>query len=206
MVVRVHVRTTFEDDARFARDVAKKAAPLAMRNTLNDTAFAVRREVVGPLWESSFNVRNRRFPRAAFRVEKATLAKRKSALFERFDKQFVRLQASGGTKRPRKAGRLAIPLRYVRARRTSTGKIPKRLSPKGIQKRPDKFEEDGLIYIRPRRKPAVPLYLLRRSVEIPQRFDFFETCKRFGSLVFARLAPINFEKSVALVNRRSRLR
>lgn len=205
--MRVDIRSTLLDDRRFTENLRRRAMPLAIRNSLNDVAFDVRRTVVGPLWSKSFNVRNRQFPRAAFRVKKATRTRLVSELFDRFDRDWLRRQASGGTRRARGGRYLAIPLSYVRARRTRSGRVPKRLLPRTIQQK-GSFEEGKTVYVKVRKrdKAPTPMYTLRRSVFIPKRFPFFERVPRLGAASMRRNFPRNLELSVQRENRPGRLR
>ena len=85
-----------------------KQMPFAMSQALNSTAFDIRRQIVDRTYPQSFNVKNKRFANAMFRVEKASKRKLSAAVFDRLGKDYMAMQAEGGTKLPR--GRnIAIP-------------------------------------------------------------------------------------------------
>ena len=50
------------------------------------------------------------------------------------------------------------------------------------------------------------MYLLRRSVNIDQRFDFFQTCERLGPFFFERRSAANFALVAARFNQPGQLR
>ena len=87
----------------------RKELPKAVRNSLNDTAFDVRKFVVQTLWPRSFpRARNPKFAKAAFNVKRSDPKTLKAIVFDRLDKEIFRRTTTGSVRRARK-GNLAIP-------------------------------------------------------------------------------------------------
>ena len=66
----------------------KDQLPFATSKALNDTAFVVRNTIVEDTFPRSFNVKNKRFAGATFRVDKANKRKLEARVFDRLGKDF----------------------------------------------------------------------------------------------------------------------
>lgn len=161
------------DDVRAARRtlerIHRRQIPFATRLALNDMAFEARTEVVNTIYPRAFEVRATRFPRTAFRVDKATRSRPVARVFDRLKKDFLKRQAAGGVVRPGQGGRWAIKTSYVKARLTKTGRVPKRLQPRN----PKAYKVGDTLFQDFKRQADAPLYTLRPSVRLPLRFTFF---------------------------------
>ena len=172
----------------FTKLLSSKARqiPFATAGALNDTAFAVRKQVVERTYPRSFEVRNRSFPRTAFRVEKANKRKLQAAVYDRTESEWLSRQAFGGRKRAPGGGLVAIPTDAVR--RTARGRVSAAQRPGAIlNRRGIKIDTaaGGMIL-----KKKRVFYFLRDSVRVPKRFPFAEDAKKSVQQTYRR----NFTK------------
>jgi len=179
--------------------VQRKQLPFAFANTLNDTAFKVRKQIVDRTYPRSFNVRDKRFAGTAFRVSKANKRKLVAVVFDRLDRANLKLHAEGGTKRA-KSGNIAIPSRYVKERRSGRG-VRKGLrprtvvdTPKGyIQREPRKaiFQSYG-----PKGSKKRLLYSLKAFANIRRTFPFYTDAERTVQRHLQRSFNVNLRKAL----------
>lgn len=173
--------------ARLAR-IRRDQVPFATAQALNATAFRVRSQIVDKTYPSAFTVRNAGFPRTAFRVEKARKRRLLAAVFDRLGRKFLELQARGGTKRPSRSSRLAIPSRRIK--RSARGRITKGQLPTALLSRRGVYvgtvakAAEGIW--RQTRGGLELLYTLLPSARIPKRFRFYEDAERTARRVFPR--------------------
>lgn len=119
--------------------------------------------------------------------------------------EFLVLQELGGTKRPTKgASHVAIPARYVAARRKpATGRFPKRLLPREI---PKSRKIEGREIRAPVRgggdQSERIFWFLRRSVQIKPRLRFRETAERTARAGYR----VHFERELAAALKSARVR
>ena len=183
----MRVRTDIKKTMRTLNRMQRNQIPFAASKALNDTAFEVRRFVVGPLWNRSFpQSRNKRFPHVAFRVKRASKRNLRSEVFDRLNRFFLPLHITGQDKRAR-GGRLAIP-NTQHVRRTATGRIPKRQQPANL---PNSFVADmgrgDALYQRQRDGSVKLMYVLRDTSRIDARFPFFRLGYAKGRQVWPRM-------------------
>ena len=184
MVMRVS--TDIKNTMRQLNRMQRNQVPFAASKALNDTAFDVRRFVVGPLWNRSFpQSRNKRFPHVIFRVRRAKKRDLRSEVFDRLDRYFLPLHIAGRDKTAR-GGRLAIPnTRHIT--RTATGRIPKRVQPANL---PNSFVEDRgrgpALWQRQRDGSVRLMYYLRSTSRIIARFPFFRLGYAKGRQVWSK--------------------
>lgn len=90
--------------------------PFVMAGVLNDAAFATRKEIVENIWPTYVQQRNRQFPSAVLRVDKANKEALIVALreFKETSAPLI-LHAEGGTREPQTPGNFAIPMPNYRA-------------------------------------------------------------------------------------------
>ncbi len=73
----------------------KDQLPFATAGALTSTAFIVRNTIVEETFPRSFDVKNKRFAGAAFRVDKANKRKLEARVFDRLNKDFLALLFAG---------------------------------------------------------------------------------------------------------------
>lgn len=181
--MQINVSSNISTVAKAIDAFGKNEIPFATHRALNDTAFAVRNHIVKKTYPQSFNVKNKGFAGAMFRVERSP-SKRKlvASVFDRLGREYMVDQAEGGVKTPR--GRsIAIPGldRPVARGRASY----ERNKPRTVLGRPRAFRQlvggQEMILERRTKKryPLKRLYLLeQQSVRIPKRFPFYEEARK----------------------------
>src|SRR4051812_17006758 len=80
--------------------------PYALKNVMNDAAFATRQYLSNDVWPGHLMQRNKRFPAVALNVDKATKTNLSVSIFDRLGRGNLLAHAKGGTARPR-TGKLA---------------------------------------------------------------------------------------------------
>lgn len=184
-----------------------KQLPFAMSQALNSTAFDIRKQIVDRTYPQSFNVKNKRFANAMFRVEKASKRKLSAAVFDRLGKDYMAMQAEGGTKLPR--GRnIAIPGRANQ--RTSTGKIPRARQPRQIIASGKAYKTTlrggQQAIVQPQGRGKVKrlkvMYVLEQTARIPKRFDFYEDANTVSRRKFDKNFSKAFARAKATAKRR----
>ena len=184
-----------------------KQFPFAMANTLNDAAFAVRKQIVEDTYPDAFTVRNSALPKAMFRVEKANKKKLKSAVFDRLNKDYMEKHASGGIKTPRGKS-IAIPGRDMKMR--AKGGVTKANRPRQLLNRKNVFKttlkRSGQQAIVRRatkqRYPLQMLYILEPSGRIKKKFDFFEDANTTARRAIEKSFKKRFEQAKRTAKRR----
>ena len=162
--------------------VERSIMPTVIRNSLNDTAFDIRKHTVDFTYPQAFQVRNKRFIGAALRVEKASKIKLSAAVFDRLHREYLQRHTTGGTKFPR--GRnIAIP---AGVKRTKSGQISKANRPRALLNKPKVFKTktragQELIIRRKGRKGKnlEVLYILEPRARIKRTFRFYEATAIF---------------------------
>lgn len=173
--------------ARLAR-IRRDQVPFATAQALTATAFLVRRHIVEKTYPSAFTVRNAGFPRAAFRVQKATKRRPEASVFDRLGRSFLKLQATGGTKRSKSGRRLAVPSRRIK--RSARGRITKGQLPRSLLAKRGVYvgtvarAAEGIW--RQTRGGLELLYSLIPSARIRKRFRFYEDAERVARARFPR--------------------
>ena len=192
MPVALNIRDDIARATRHLTVIERKQIPFALSGAINDTLFDVRKQIVGVTARNAFTVRNKRFLGVAIRVEKAKKTKLNGAVFDRLGRASLGLHARGGIKRAR-GQHVAIPTKAVEAKRTASGKIPKRLTPRTVLSKAGrraafkiKFRSGQEAIVRRKGKKATPLevlYLLERSVRIRKQFRFIEDAEKVAKRV-----------------------
>jgi len=184
-----------------------KQLPFAMSQALNATAFDVRKQIVDRTYPQAFNVRNKRFASAMFRVDKATKRKLSASVFDRLGKDYMVKQAEGGIKRPR-GNNIAIPGRQNQ--RTGTGKIPRSRQPRTLLSNGKAYKtklrsgQPAIVqpHGRGKNKKLKVMYVLEQTARIPQRFDFYQDANKVSRRNFEK----NFNKAFAKAKRTAKRR
>lgn len=94
--------------------------PYVFSRLLNDAAFAARRVLVEQTWPSHVMQRNKSFLSASLHVDKATKASLQVTVYDKLKHGHLEQLARGGSVRPMRARRFAIPMPGM-VRRTSQG-------------------------------------------------------------------------------------
>ena len=209
--MQVNLSSNYKQLERRLNKVQRKQLPFAFANTLNDTAFQVRKQIVGPTYDRAFEVRDKRFASQSFRVVKAK-KRNLTAIVKQVPPKGatgvrgnLHMHAKGGIKSAR-AGNLAIPSDRVKNRRRSRG-VPKSLEPRELLNQPRSFVAEmksgkrGIFKRRGKKRLPIDLmYSFEKSVVITKRYLFFED----GSMIVRRNLSRNFNKQFARAMKTSR--
>ena len=163
---------------------AQRSIRTAAKEALDDTAFQVRNEIVHRTYPQSFTVRSPKFASNAFRVYKASPKYLNAVIFDKTESEWLSRQAHGGVKTdPR--GLVPVPTKKVK--RNQRG-ISKRHWQRSILARggfkvtarggENLFGKAG--------KSVSAYYFLRRRVNVPKRFPFYETGERIVRQTYTR--------------------
>ena len=205
--MQVKVTSNISTIAKAIDAFGKNQIPFATHRALNDTAFAVRNHIVQDTYPKSFQVKNKSFARAMFRVERSP-SKRKlsAAVFDRLKRDYMIDQATGGIKKPR--GRsIAIPgadRPQVRGRGSYDRNKPRTVlgRPKAFRQRVG--DQDMILERRTKKRyPLKRLYLLEQNpVIIPKRIPFYEEGKRKAQKSFDKFFAKRFKQARMTARRR----
>lgn len=172
---------------------ANDQLPFAISNTLNDTMFQdTRPHIIGPTWESAFEVRNRGLARASMRVMKSSKTSLSAGVYDALGKADLARHAEGGAKTH--SGRLAVPNR-ARVRLHARGKTP---WAKGLEK---KFGNHAV------RKTSAGLFVgkggrlhlffsFQNSAQLDKRFNFYEDFARISTRGIRTRFPANIQRAI----------
>ncbi len=196
MPVELSIRDNIAQVQKRLTNIERKQIPFATAGAINDTLFDIRKQIVGTTGPRSFDIRNRRFLNAAIRVRKASKRHLTGEVYDHLGRGQLQRHAKGGIKRPR--GRhIAIPGRDIEGKRSgSTGKIPKRLTPRTVLNKAGRrrafittFKSGQRAIVRRKGKKQLPLqilYLLERQTRIRKSFRFHEDATKVARRVFQR--------------------
>ena len=168
----------------------KSQMPFATSQALNDAAFATRKQIVDKTYPDAFDVKNKRFASAMYRVDKANKRNLTARVFDRLGRDYMVNQAEGGIKRPR-GNNIAIPSRAIN--RTASGKVPKAKQPRNLlngkgYKTKLRSGQDVIAQQAGRgaAKRQQVMYILEQQAYIPKRFRFYEDGQRTARRTFAK--------------------
>ena len=172
---------TPKDLKLFSKDLGifARQQPFAMSKAINDTAFDVRRASITE-YGRSFQIRNKAFIRSALRVKKSTKRNLQAHVWDRFNKDWLARQVTGGVKKAR-SKQLLIP---IQAKQTGRGtKNPRSYKNTFVDK--SKSGKPGL-YQRWGRggKKVRLLFTMQPQVAITKGFKFFERANRATRRLF----------------------
>jgi len=196
-MMEINVKADYDGLRRRLNTMQQKQLPFAFSQALNDTAFDVRKRIVEVTYPRSFEVRNRSFARASFRVNKASKRNLVASVEDKLNRGNLKMHAEGGTKKPRGSS-IAVPSDIMKAKRRAKG-IPKGQRPRQILEQPGAFiavMKSGKKGIWKRRgKKRLPidlLYSFQTSAEIKKAFPFYKDAesivrKRFNDRFNANL-------------------
>ena len=173
--MEINISSNIDEAAAEFSDIMLSQVPFATSLALNNTIKDVRRRIVGPTWNKAFQVRNKAFPGVVFRIKFARKTELEVVLYDQLGREYLQRHTSGGIKRPKTGGNLAIP---VNIQRTGTGRIPKSKKPRVLTaKKSTRIIRSktgkNLIVERFKGKTFVR-YVLSPSANIKSRFRFYE--------------------------------
>jgi hypothetical protein len=202
--IEFNVKSDYKRLERRLNAIERKQLPFAFANTLNDTAFQVRKQIVGPTYDRAFEVRDKRFASQSFRVVKANKRNLRAMVMQVPPRGAtgvrgnLHLHAKGGIKSAR-AGNLAIPSDKIKHRRRSRG-VPKNLEPRELLNQPRSFVavmksgKRGIFKRRGKKRLPIDLmYSFEKSVVITKQYLFFED----GTMIVRNNLSRNFNKQFA---------
>lgn len=167
-------------------DFFRDQIPFAAAGALNDTAFDIRRRIVGSTWPKAVTMRNRVFPGRVFKVgQKASKALLEAVIEADGKFDYVERLVDGGTKVPR-GNWIAVPIGDVR--RNKGGSIPKAYKPSMLKNSFVRSTKDGknrIILQNNRDGTVSPRYLLIKRAQINATFRFYEDATDTALRVFS---------------------
>ena len=168
----------------------QRQMPFATSQAINDTAFQVRKQIVERTYPRSFEVRNRGFPKTAFRVQKSHKRNLEAHVYDRTKSDWLTRQAKGGIKRNPSGPYVAIPTSTVRL--TGRGKIRQADKPRSILSKGGFQIKSGAgeAIFKTKNRVTRAYYFLRSQAVIPKRFPFAEDAAR----ITRRNYRVNFRK------------
>lgn len=177
----------------------KDQLPFATSKALNDAAFAVRNTIVEDTFPRSFNVKNKRFAGTAFRVDTANKRKLEARVFDRLGKDFLAMQESGGTKKPR-GNNVAIPTDQIRVtgRGVAKARRPRQILQSGKRAFKTRAKTGQEIIAQRRGKKRYPLkvlYVLEPQADIKPRFPFYAVGVNVAQKTFDKRLPVRFKEA-----------
>lgn len=203
--VSINIATNYKQLEKRLNNIQRKQLPFAFANTLNDVAFKVRKQIVDRTFPRSFDVRDKKFASASFRVKKANKRKLESVVFDKLDRGNLKLHAKGGTRRGR-SGSIAVPTNYVKGKRKTRG-VPAASRPKRVIESANGYLSDKagkkMIWQEYGRKGSKKrlMYSLKPTVRIKKRFYFYEDANKTVDRTIQGSFDTNFRKALASARR-----
>ena len=204
MVVSVTIKSNYRKIERSLDTLGRKQLPFAYATTLNDTMKAVKKFTIERTYPRSFQTRNKAFFKASVWGKGSVRWAKKTNLIvsaeDRLGRGNLEEHARGGQKKVR--GRVAIPTRYVKARRTARG-VPKRLRPRTVVDSAKGYLGERSIYqtFGPKQSKRRLLYVLASSVRLRPRFPFYQDAERITKMTSPKFFRRNFRKAVETARR-----
>jgi hypothetical protein len=185
-MLSVDITENVQEALRGVGDFFRDQVPFITSQALTDTAFDVRRRIVGSTWPKAVTMRNKVFPGRVFKVsQKATKAQLEAIIAGDDSFDYLGRLSDGGTKVPR-GNWLAIPMDGVK--RTSGGAVAKSYKPRMLKNsfvRNVKGRSDQKVILQRKGKENVVRYLLVKRAQIPATFRFYEDAEATTMRVFS---------------------
>ena len=193
----------------------KNQMPFAMAQTLNDAAFAVRKDTIERVWPRSVKVRNPAFLKAVMmpiRGDNRATKRNLRSIVQNYptgdrNRDYLQKLTEGYIKVPSNGNNIAIPAKDLRMR--ARGGVTATNRPRNLLSKPKVFRNklpNGQEFIARRvgksRYPLQMLYLLEPSGRIKKQFDFYDEAEKTARREVAR----NFQKRFAAAKRSARRR
>lgn len=208
-MIGLHVETNLPELLRFLGHVRTDQVPFALSQALNRTAVKARDEQRQALG-SRFTLRSRGLVRG-FQVNPSSkrqgIARMRAEVGTR--DAFWLLQETGGIKRPRAGGHLAIPTKALR--RTKTGKIPKARRPRALGPKAHAIESAAFgkalaLQKTTRRDRRRVLYFRRKQARIKPALGLRSTVERVARERLALEFRSSYEAAILTARKRARRR
>jgi hypothetical protein len=176
-VIEIKVESNARELAMALGELAQRQIPFATAKALTRTAQSARDEIRSTLGDY-FKLRAKARMERGITIERAekrdwpNCAAKVGTLDE-----FLVPHVLGGIKRPQRGAKtVAIPARWLAARRTSTGRIPKALKPRQLREKEGTVVTEDAIKRRTGRRTKLRqlqiAYLRRPKVQIKARWPF----------------------------------
>ncbi len=204
MVTVVDIDSNIDAALRDFTELERRQLPFALSGAMLDTAFDVRRRIVGSTYPEAFDVKNKRFAGVMFKVTKDGAAVRRGAaagitrelrsagevsvsVKDTLGRDYMQRHTRGGTKTPR-GGSIAVPVTPGEVRGAS-GRVLARNKPLALGKKRNHFT----LY-KGGRKAAVmrrdgdaltAVYLFLKQAGIEKSFRFYEDAEQTALSVFS---------------------
>ena len=198
--IEFKLSSNYKQLERRLNNVQRRQLPFAFSKTLNEVAKRIRKRIVERTYPAAFNVRDRRFANATFKIDFSNKRKLEARVYDRFGRANLKLHAEGGIKRA-KRGSIAVPSRYVKDRRTGRG-VRRSLRPREVVDSQKGYKTQRAIFqaYGPKASKKRLLYSLVPSARISKRFPFYEDADRIIRKDLSRV--FNYQLKQALRSRR----
>ena len=196
--MQISMKTNISKFTKAIDLIGKSQIPFATSRALNETAKDVREQILTGTYPRSFTVRNKQFAKRMFKVDRSTKRKLVARVYDSLGRDYMAMQESGGTKKP-KGNNLAIPTDQIKrgARGIPKGRRPRALINPGNKSFRQTLPNGQDVILQRRTKKRYPLkvlYLFEPSVKIKPTFPFYED----GRKVAQKMFNINFKKHFKL--------
>jgi len=199
--VSFSVKTNAGQVARELRHLARDQVPYAAARALGDLAI-LGRDAARKDMRRAFTVRKGNLEKAVGHVK----ARKKdwphnlhSAVTVQEWADFLAHHVTGKVRRPR-GKKLAVPTRFVHRKRTSTGRVPKGLSPRGTMAKPSGYIEEGAIRRRRGKRARIRVAILHHlvpAVRIKPRWPFPKLVRKAVAGEFSPAFRRRFREALA---------
>lgn len=192
MLLEINIQSDMDRVMRSVDDYFNKDIPFTVARAINDTAFDVRRRIVGSTYPNAFNVRNPRMANVLWNVKKVTnlsafkrgeVSAMEGGVFQNHNlkgggRDWVDNHLDGGIKRPHSGSSIAIP-KDGESMRSGNGRISARNKPMRITDKKDTFlmkDKAGRKKFIARRngKNLDVVYVFAKSARIEGKFQFYQ--------------------------------
>lgn len=212
VLMQINVTSNASTVAKALDAFGKNQMPFAMSQSLNDAAFAVRKDTIERGWPSDITMRNRTFMSAMLmpiRGENRATKRKLKAIVQNHPsgprhRDYLQRLAVGGQKLPR-GNNLAIPGRDMRLR--VRGGVTKANRPRNLLGRKNVFRvklksgQDAIVRrASKQRYPLQMLYILEPSGFVRKQFDFYDDANQTARRVMAK----SFDKRFKAAKRSAR--
>jgi hypothetical protein len=208
-MIEIELTSDIDRAIKEVGDFFWKDVPYALSRAINDAAFEIRDKIVNETYPQAFEVRNARFAGVAFRVlERAKYREIKTGgvtqavIGSRLDRDWLDMQAHGGTKTPRRGQHLAVPVHPDQVR-ASGGRVRANKKPLALGATKNHYvlrrggEKIALMKKGRGKRSSTAVYFFMRSAPITKRFRFYEDAEATARLVVPKSLALNMRYIVA---------
>lgn len=176
--------------------------PYATSVALNNSIFDVRKKIVESTYPQAFTVRNKAFPGRLWRViPRATKKRLETILTQTLDRSFMVRHTTGGTKRGKTGGRVAVPVKPEKLR-SSNGRIRAQNKPSRIASKKGVFviakgQKKFILRRGNKGQPNELLYVIVPQANIKREFRFYEDATATALSVFSGHWNVAMDRAIA---------